>query len=202
MSVEEGYIRGYQVSTDSDEIRHPSHQCQAKPFHCLSQQQLVVCALSWGQVTTILVEKKSRLTRQHCKDLPLDGDRLQVSCHEYQQEYLHDLHRHPHTSQHWNQSSCNDHQPSHPEKHGSVIYISFTSIYITKLELTAAAATQTMAIGSSSSAAWGPSKILDLNRRACLSANDAPRTDVNIHSFNVEMTHAWWKGLVRRRRPV
>jgi hypothetical protein len=174
------------------------------PFRCSSQKQLVVCALNWEQVTTILVvEKKSRLTRQHCKDLPLDGDRLQVSCHEYQQEYLHGHYRHPHTSRHWNHSSCNDLQTSHPEKHGPNIYQLYQHPH-NNMERTAAAAAQTIAIGSSSSKAWAPSQLgtLDLNRRACLSAKDAPRTDVNIHSFNVEMTHAWWKGLVRRRRPV
>src|ERR1700704_5438924 len=68
--------------------------------------------------------------------------------------------------------------------------------------LTAVAAAQTMAMGTSSSVACGPCEILDLKRWPCFSAKDIPRVDVKTNSFNTAMIHGCRNGFVWQRRPT
>ena len=68
--------------------------------------------------------------------------------------------------------------------------------------LTAVAAAQTIAMGTSSSVARGPCEILDLKRWPCFSAKDIPRVDVKTNSFNTAMIHGCRNGFVWQRRPT
>ena len=184
--------------------RPPSPRCQAMPLRCLSLWQLAVRSLGYN----VLLSHYSHWVVIDLQDIIEDVDHQTVECSRtvilYIQKKVFMAFVYglvvvcielglPETAIRPVVQSSLD------LCHQSVHFGPFEGLRVNAL--TAVAAAQTMAIGTSNSIACWPCWTLDVKRWLCFSANDIPQVEVKTNSFRTEMMQGCRNGFVHHNRP-